>query len=222
VIAGAGSGKTRTLVYRVARLIEDGLDPSRILLLTFTNKASRRDAARVETLLSVDTRRLMGGTFPLGRQPDPAAVGARLGLTPSFSILDPEDAREMLEAATSDRRIPTLDRRFPKGDVLLDLYSFTVNTGRPFPAGALRARAALLRARDRDRLDLPALPRSQARGNSVDYDDLLLLWKRLLDEGGEASAQLSASYDTSSSTSTRTRTSCRARSSTGWRRRSAT
>ena len=63
VIAGAGSGKTRTLVYRVARLIESGTDPSRIMLLTFTNKASREMLRRVEMLLSVDTRRLMGGTF---------------------------------------------------------------------------------------------------------------------------------------------------------------
>ena len=63
MIAGAGSGKTRTLVYRVARLIESGTDPSRIMLLTFTNKAAREMLRRVEALLSVDTRRLMGGTF---------------------------------------------------------------------------------------------------------------------------------------------------------------
>ena len=70
VIAGAGSGKTRTLVYRVARLIESGTDPSRIMLLTFTNKAAREMLRRVESLLSVDTRRLMGGTFH--------SVGSRL------------------------------------------------------------------------------------------------------------------------------------------------
>jgi len=195
VIAGAGSGKTRTLVYRVARLIEDGLDPSRILLLTFTNKAAREMLRRVEMLLSVDTRRLMGGTFHSVGNRLLRRFGTRLGLTPNFSILDPEDSREMLEAATSDRQMPTLDRRFPKGDVLLDLYSYTVNTGRPFPQvlfehaphfASLEAEIVTIFQRYRERKRL---------GNSVDYDDLLLLWKRLLDEGGEAAAQLAASYD---------------------------
>jgi len=63
VIAGAGSGKTRTLTYRVSRLIEDGVDPSDILLLTFTNKASREMLSRVEQLVTIDTRRIWGGTF---------------------------------------------------------------------------------------------------------------------------------------------------------------
>jgi DNA helicase-2/ATP-dependent DNA helicase PcrA len=133
VIAGAGSGKTRTLVYRVARLIESGHDPSRILLLTFTNKAAREMLRRVEALLSIDVRRLMGGTFHSVGNRLLRRFGSRLGLSPNFTILDPEDAREMLEAATSDRQIRTLEHRFPKGDVLLDLYSYTVNTGRSFP-----------------------------------------------------------------------------------------
>src|SRR5437870_12258072 len=63
VIAGAGSGKTRTLTYRVSRLIEDGVDPSQILLLTFTNKAAREMLSRVEQLVTIDTRRIRGGTF---------------------------------------------------------------------------------------------------------------------------------------------------------------
>src|SRR5437870_13753747 len=63
VIAGAGSGKTRALTYRVSRLIEDGVDPSDILLLTFTNKASREMLSRVEQLVTIDTRRIRGGTF---------------------------------------------------------------------------------------------------------------------------------------------------------------
>src|SRR5262249_33563222 len=132
VIAGAGSGKTRTLVYRVARLIEGGVDPARGLLLTLTNKGARAVLRRVEALLSVDTRRLMGGTFHSVGNRLLRRFGGRLGLSANFTILDPEDAREMLEAATSDRGIPVTERRFPKGDVLADLYSFTVNTGRPF------------------------------------------------------------------------------------------
>jgi DNA helicase-2/ATP-dependent DNA helicase PcrA len=195
VIAGAGSGKTRTLVYRVARLIESGHDASRILLLTFTNKAAREMLRRVETLLSVDTRRLMGGTFHSVGNRILRRFGSRLGLGANFSILDPEDAREMLEASTSDRNIPTLERRFPKGDVLLDLYSFTINTGRPFPEvladqaphfAELEAEIASVFQRYRER---------KRQANACDYDDLLLQWKRLLDESPDAAAQLAGSYD---------------------------
>jgi DNA helicase-2/ATP-dependent DNA helicase PcrA len=195
VIAGAGSGKTRTLVYRVARLIESGHDPSRILLLTFTNKAAREMLRRVETLLSVDTRRLMGGTFHSVGNRLLRRFGTRLGLGPNFTILDPEDAREMLEAATSDRGVPTLERRFPKGDVLLDLYSFTINTGRPFPQ-VLAEHAPHFAELEPEIVSVFQRYRERKRqANACDYDDLLLQWRRLLEESKEAAAQLSASYD---------------------------
>jgi DNA helicase-2/ATP-dependent DNA helicase PcrA len=195
VIAGAGSGKTRTLVYRVSRLIESGHDPSRILLLTFTNKAAREMLRRVESLLSVDTRRLLGGTFHSVGNRILRRFGSRIGLSPNFTILDPEDAREMLEAATSDRKIQTIERRFPKGDVLLDLYSFTVNTGRPFSEvlaehtphfAELEAEIVSVFQRYRERKRL---------GNACDYDDLLLLWNRLLEESPEAATALASSCD---------------------------
>ncbi len=195
VIAGAGSGKTRTLVYRVSRLIESGHDPSRVLLLTFTNKAAREMLRRVETLLAVDTRRLMGGTFHSVGNRILRRFGTRLGLGANFTILDPEDAREMLEAATSDRRIATLERRFPKGDVLLDLYSFTINTGKPFPE-VLAAHAPHFAELETEIVSVFQRYRERKRlANACDYDDLLLMWKRLLDEVPEAAAQLAASYD---------------------------
>ena len=195
VIAGAGSGKTRTLVYRVARLIESGTDPSRLLLLTFTNKAAREMLRRVEALVAVDTRRLMGGTFHSVGNRLLRRWGSRVALTANFTILDEEDSREMLEASTSDRKISVLERRFPKGDVLADLYSFAINTGRslgevladraphfaPFEA---EIASVFQRYRERKRL-----------ANAADYDDLLLSWKRLLEEIPEVSTQLRGSFD---------------------------
>ena len=195
VIAGAGSGKTRTLVYRVSRLIESGHDPSRILLLTFTNQAAREMLRRVESLLTVDMRRLMGGTFHSVGNRLLRRFGSRLGLGQNFTILDPEDAREMLEAATSDQKIPTLERRFPKGDVLLDLYSFTINTGRPFTE-VLAEHAPHFSEIETEIVSVFQRYRERKRlGNACDYDDLLLMWKRLLDEVPEAAAQMHASYD---------------------------
>ncbi len=195
VIAGAGSGKTRTLVYRVSRLIEDGTDPSRIVLLTFTNRASREMLRRVEALVSVDTRRLLGGTFHSVGNRLLRRFGVRLGLAGNFTILDPEDARELLEASTSDRGIPVVERRFPKGDVLLDLYSNTINTGRPF-AEVLAERTPHFAAFEGEIAGVFQRYRERKRlGNACDYDDLLLLWKRLLDESPETAAQIAASYD---------------------------
>ena len=187
VIAGAGSGKTRTLVYRVSRLIESGTDPAKILLLTFTNKAAREMMRRVEALLTIDTRKMAGGTFHSVGNRLLRQYGGRIGLSPHFTILDPEDAREILEASTSDLRIATLDRRFPKGDVLLDLYSFTINTGKKLSdVLADRAPHFLPLQEEIVRVFGRYLERKKA-ARACDYDDLLLHWKTLLDTetGGE-------------------------------------
>ncbi len=195
VIAGAGSGKTRTLVYRVARLIESGTDPSRVMLLTFTNKAAREMLRRVEGLLSVDTRRLMGGTFHSVGSRLLRRFGSRVGLSPNFTILDEEDSREMFDAATSDLKIQTLEKRFPKGDVLSDLYSFTINTGRPFPEILAERAPHFLPLEDEIVRVFQRYQERKRVGNACDYDDLLLSWKRLLAEAPDVAAQLAASYD---------------------------
>ena len=195
VIAGAGTGKTRTLVYRVSRLIESGTDPGRIMLLTFTNKAAREMLRRVETLLTVDTRRLMGGTFHSVGNRVLRRFGSRVGIGANFTILDEEDARELFESATSDRKIPVVERRFPKGDVLLDLYSYTINTARPF-AEILAERAPHFLELEADILSVFQRYRERKRiANACDYDDLLLAWKRLLEEAPDAAKQLQGSYE---------------------------
>jgi DNA helicase-2/ATP-dependent DNA helicase PcrA len=194
VIAGAGSGKTRALTYRVSRLIEDGVDPSDILLLTFTNKASREMLSRVEELVTTDTRRLWGGTFHsignrlLRRHAEP------LGYRSSFSILDDEDAKEMMESAISAMGVKTLEKRFPKGDVLLDIYSFLINTRTPlelhleqnYPHFGLYAGEMMdvfRRYKERKR-----------EANVMDFDDLLVNWKRLLEEHPEIAAPLKSKF----------------------------
>ncbi|HEY0372227.1 MAG TPA: ATP-dependent helicase [Thermoanaerobaculia bacterium] len=190
VIAGAGSGKTRTLTYRVSRLIEDGVDPNDILIVTFTNKASREMLSRVEQLVTIDTRRIWGGTFH--------SIGNRLlrrhaetiGYRSNFTILDDEDAKEMMESAISSLGIKTLEKRFPKGDVLLDVYSFLINTRTPlelhlennYPHFAMFADeivSVFRRYKERKR-----------EANAMDFDDLLVYWKVLLDDHEEVAASL--------------------------------
>src|SRR5512139_1098139 len=102
VVAGAGSGKTRTLTWRVARLLHDGVAPESLLLLTFTNKAAREMLRRVEEVARVDTRRLTGGTFHHVAHQLLREHAPELGYAKGYSILDREDGRDVMAAAIAD------------------------------------------------------------------------------------------------------------------------
>lgn len=182
VVAGAGSGKTRTLVYRVARLLEDGAEPSQFLLLTFTNRAAREMTRRAEALVGADLARMAAGTFH--------GVAARLlrthaellGFSPRFAILDREDAKELLEAATSDCGVPISERRFPKGGLLQSLVSLSINTGRPLPDVLARETPHFLPLLAQIEAVVRRFFERKRAANGMDFDDLLLNWRRLLAE----------------------------------------
>src|SRR5205814_9553997 len=131
VIAGAGSGKTRALTFRVAHLLETGTAPETILLLTFTNKAAREMMARVGQLCRVETRRMWGGTFHHVAHGLLREHASRLGYADRFGLLDREDAKEVMASATADLGLGVGQRRFPRPDAMVDLYSTAVNTQRP-------------------------------------------------------------------------------------------
>src|SRR2546426_299450 len=134
VIAGAGSGKTRALTYRVAWLLEQGIPAERILLLTFTNKAAREMMRRVADLLGQELPSLWGGTFH--------SVGNRilrqhanlLGYQRDFTIMDREDAKHLISTCVAESDIDVKATRFPKAEVLGDIFSLAVNTHKPLPA----------------------------------------------------------------------------------------
>src|SRR5712671_189760 len=138
VIAGAGAGKTRTLIYRVAYLLEQGIPADRILLLTFTNKAAKEMMRRVADLLGGDISSLWGGTFH--------SIGNRvlrrhadlLGYPRGFTILDREDAKDLIATCLDEAEIDIKATRFPKADVLADILSLAVNTERAV-AGIIEA-----------------------------------------------------------------------------------
>ncbi len=180
VLAGAGSGKTRTVVYRVARLLEDGADPASILLLTFTNRASKEMLQRVAQLLGRDAGRVMGGTFHSVGNRLLRRFGDRLGYPPSYGILDREDSRDLMANALADVAPAAGERRLPGAAALADAYSFVINTGRSladvlsqrFPqfVGDEEVVQAVFRR---------YLERKRA-AQVMDYDDLLLNWLLLL------------------------------------------
>jgi DNA helicase II / ATP-dependent DNA helicase PcrA len=196
VIAGAGSGKTRALTYRVSRLIEDGVDPNDILLVTFTNKAAREMLSRVEQLVTIDTRRIWGGTFH--------SIGNRLlrrhaetlGYRSGFGILDSEDAKEMMESAVSSLGIKTLEKRFPKGDVLLDVYSFLINTRTPLELHLEQNYPHFAMYRDEIVNVFRRYKERKKEANAMDFDDLLVNWKLLLDDYPEVAEPLKRRFRT--------------------------
>jgi DNA helicase-2/ATP-dependent DNA helicase PcrA len=194
VIAGAGSGKTRALTYRVSRLIEDGVDPSEILILTFTNKASREMLSRVEQLVTTDTRRIWGGTFHSTGNRLLRRYADAIGYRSNFSILDDEDSKEMMESAISSIGIKTLERRFPKGDVLIDIYSFLINTRTPLELHLEQNYPHFAIYRD-EMIDVFRRYKDRKReANVMDFDDLLVNWKLLLDEKPEISEPLKRKF----------------------------
>ena len=192
VIAGAGSGKTRTLTYRVAYLLENGISPSNILLLTFTNKASREMLERVEALLPDRTAGLWGGTFHsignriLRRHAE--AAGYRSG----FSILDREDQAEMLNAVIAAHGIDTKkskdapkEKRFPKGEVVADILSYALNTGLPLEEVLVQKYPHFLEYQGQlEAVGRDYVKRKQA-ANALDFDDLLVQPLRLLEKNEE-------------------------------------
>lgn len=182
VIAGAGSGKTRTLTYRVAYLLEQGIPPERILLLTFTNKAAREMMRRVADLLGQELTSLWGGTFHSIGNRILRSHAPLLGYQRDFTIMDREDAQHLIATCIGESDIDVKATRFPKAEVLADVFSLSVNTGRNIPEtlgghydyfAALAPQIADVARRYGDR---------KKAANAMDFDDLLTLWLKLLQE----------------------------------------
>ncbi|HBL24845.1 MAG TPA: ATP-dependent DNA helicase, partial [Deltaproteobacteria bacterium] len=185
VIAGAGSGKTRVVTYRVARLLERGVPPGGILLLTFTNKAAREMLHRVEHLVKMDTRYIWGGTFHHIGNLILRQHAERVGYRRSFTILDNEDAKDVVELAIKQSGIDTKNRMFPKGGVLKELFSYAANTMQTVDQ-AIRERNPFFYDLADEMTAIHKLYSDKKREtNAMDFDDLLIYWHRILAEDEE-------------------------------------
>ena len=173
VIAGAGSGKTRTLTYRVAYLLENGIDPRNILLLTFTNKAARQMLDRVANLLPVDASGLWGGTFHSVGNRMLRRHGSTLGFSSGFTIMDREDQKDLINGVVASAGIDPKEIRFPKGDVLAEIFSFVVNTETPLEELLAEKFPYFLPLLDKIKDVQARYDRKKKATNSMDFDDLL-------------------------------------------------
>jgi len=173
VIAGAGSGKTRTLTYRVAYLLENGIDPRNILLLTFTNKAAREMLNRVANLLPVDASGLWGGTFHSVGNRILRRRGSALGYSSGFTIMDREDQKDLIDTVVASAGIDPKEIRFPKGDVLAEIFSFVINTEKPLEELLAEKFPYFLPLLDRIQDVQERYEKKKKATNSMDFDDLL-------------------------------------------------
>lgn len=194
IVAGAGSGKTRTLVHRVARLIEHGRSPERLLLLTFTRRAAGEMLRRVDGLLrrlrpTADRSgagalpvggRVWGGTFHATATRLLRLYGSAIGLDPGFTILDRSDSEDLLDVVRTDLGLAKTDQRFPKKGTCLAIYSHAVNSQRPLE----EILAAHYPWCQNYVPELKPLFRTYVDRKEeslvLDYDDLLLFWQGLL------------------------------------------
>ncbi|HEV2803843.1 MAG TPA: UvrD-helicase domain-containing protein [Chthoniobacterales bacterium] len=182
VIAGAGSGKTRTLTYRVAYLLENGIDPRNILLLTFTNKAARQMLDRVANLLPVDASGLWGGTFHSIGNRMLRRHGSALGYSSAFTIMDREDQKDLIDTVVAAAGINPKEIRFPKGDVLAEIFSFVINTETPIDALLAEKFPYFLPLLEQITDVHQRYEKKKKSTNSMDFDDLLEKTLRMLKE----------------------------------------
>ena len=188
VIAGAGSGKTRTLTYRVAWLLDHGIEARNILLLTFTNKAAREMIGRVRDLVAQDTADLWAGTFH--------SIGSRIlrrhaediGHTRAFTILDRDDQKSMLQSIIKAFDFDTTKKRFPKADVLASLFSLVVNTGQSLE-DVIAERYEYFEEwfEEIEKVNV-AYHEKKQQTNCMDFDDLLVKTVALLKDREDLSA----------------------------------
>ncbi len=182
VIAGAGSGKTRTLTHRVAYLLDKGVEAGNILLLTFTNKAAREMLERVEQLVPKDIAGLWSGTFHSIGNRILRKHAADLGFTRSFSILDRDDQKSLLSEVVKGLKLETGGRRFPKADLLASIFSLAENTYESIDDILEYRYPHLEEWLEEIKKVSKAYRKKKQETNSMDFDDLLILSLKLLQE----------------------------------------
>ena len=194
VIAGAGSGKTRTLTYRAAYLVEKGVRPSAILLLTFTRKASQEMLRRATQLLDERCGKIAGGTFHSFANATLRRYASHMGLDPAFGILDRNDSENLIGLLRKELQPATRQRSFPRSKTLADIFSRVVNKGLaleeviendyPHFESHLETIGRLYR--------LFEIRKQEHR--FLDYDDLLVYMRRLLAEHPDVQDRISNRY----------------------------
>ncbi len=194
VLAGAGSGKTRTITYRVAWLLENGIPPERMLLLTFTNKAAKEMMVRVEGLLRRYPAGLWSGTFHSIANRLLRMYGSSTGFGSDFSILDEEDAGALMKMCIRDLKVDTKAKRFPSVGVLRGFISYSGNARIPLQQVVNDRAQHFGSIYPEIKMVAERYASAKRTARAMDFDDLLLQLLKLLQENDHVRSQLSERF----------------------------
>ncbi|MGB2870038.1 MAG: ATP-dependent helicase [Bacteroidota bacterium] len=194
IIAGAGTGKTRTVVYRVAYLVELGVKPDAVLLLTFTRKAAQDMLRRAAILLDSRCEQIAGGTFHSFANSVLRKYASKLGYEMNFTILDQGDAEDVVNLIRTRLKFDTKEKRFPRKEALYDLYSRSVNTLTPTKELLASDYPQYLELEGDIQIIHTTYVQYKREHNLMDYDDLLLNLALLLRQNESIRAVLSDRY----------------------------
>jgi len=186
VLAGAGSGKTRTLIYRLAYLLERGIPPKNILLMTFTNKASHEMRDRTELLLKYTPKGLWSGTFHHVGNRSLRMYASEMGYPRDFGILDQHDSGDLIKACMKKQSARAKDERFPKPSVVQSIISLSINTNKTIQKVLDDRYPYFSRFAGEIEGIKKLYDRKKAESGNMDYDDLLYKWKELLERFPQA------------------------------------
>jgi DNA helicase-2/ATP-dependent DNA helicase PcrA len=190
VLAGAGSGKTRALVYRLARMIELGLSPGEIRLLTFTNRAAKSMLERAARLCGALAQDVVGGTFHSVALKDLQRFAETLGYTPHFTVIGRDDVKELMNIIKGEAAIPDAVDHLPSAEIMLELISLSLNTLTPIDQVILNRHPRFYELSDEIGVLARRFFERKRAMNVMDFDDMLVNWYTLLREHDEVAAQL--------------------------------
>lgn len=193
VIAGAGSGKTKTLTYRVARLIEDGINPKNILLLTFTKKAAKEMLSRASIVLDSRCDQVAGGTFHSFANIILRKYSGLLGLQSNFTITDRADSEDIVNHIRT-QVIDKKEKRFPKKHTILDIYSKAINKNIPSDIVIEEEYKQFEHCTDKINEIIVKYNEYKRKNSILDYDDLLLYLRTLLESNPPIRKTLSEQF----------------------------
>jgi DNA helicase-2/ATP-dependent DNA helicase PcrA len=194
VIAGAGSGKTRTLTYRVARLVEGGVAPSSILLLTFTRKASQQMLQRATQLLDRRCENVAGGTFHSFGNLILRKYAAALGISSNFAIFDRVDAEALISLLRKEITAAAKSRSLPRKHTLANIYSRAVNKMIPIDDVVYDDYPHLTDELEAINSIFYSYKRYKSENNFFDFDDLLIYLRQLLKDHPDIRNRIASSY----------------------------
>ncbi|MBW1980573.1 MAG: ATP-dependent helicase [Deltaproteobacteria bacterium] len=194
IVAGAGSGKTRTLIYRVAWLVDQGVDPSTILLLTFTRRAADEMLSRAAAILDDRCRQVRGGTFHSVANHILHRYCGRFSYSADFTILDRGDAEDVVSFLMGKMDLRDRSLRFPKKRTVVDIFSKAVNRDQSLEELLERDYGQFLHHRDRLTALQNAYETYKRQNQVMDFDDLLVYLRKLLREHPDVCQELSRQY----------------------------